>query len=72
MRTSELLPCLQLAKLDGTANEHEVLGSVEGFPHLVLFPAGADAQPVPYPGDRSIKVRGLQIPAGAAGWLSSA
>ena len=49
---------VQVAKMDGTTNEHTDL-QIQGFPHLVLFPAGPDAQPVPYDGDRSLKVQGL-------------
>ena len=48
--------------MDGTTNEHADL-QIQGFPHLVLFPAGPDAQPVPYDGDRSLKVQVLPPPA---------
>ena len=42
--------------MDGTGNEHENV-TVEGFPSILLFPAGKGAQPVAYEeSDRSLKV----------------
>ena len=46
---------MSIAKMDGTTNEHADLTNVQGFPHLVLFPADS-GEPVPYEGDRSLKV----------------
>ena len=44
-------------QVDGTENEHEKL-DVEGFPTLLLFPAGKNGTFVTFEGDyRGLKVR---------------
>lgn len=43
-----------IAKFEATSNEHQLV-KVEGFPSIMLFPAGKDQKPVVYSGDRSLK-----------------
>ncbi|KAK9807619.1 hypothetical protein WJX72_004477 [[Myrmecia] bisecta] len=43
-----------IAKLDGTANEHEQL-DVKSFPTLIFYPAGKGADAIPYEGERTLK-----------------
>jgi protein disulfide-isomerase A1 len=46
-----------IAKIDGTENEHKLL-KVEGYPTILLFPAGEDKTPIPFEGgSRDLKVR---------------
>ena len=41
--------------MDGTENEHPEL-EVKGFPTLYFVPAEAGAKPIPYDGERNLKV----------------
>ena len=50
--------------MDGTENEHPEAES-KGFPTLIFFPAGEDSKPIPYDGERTLKVGGGRGIAGA-------
>jgi protein disulfide-isomerase A1 len=54
-----------IAKMDGTENEHADV-QVEGFPHIVFFPAGEDKTPIVFSGDRSLKAMTKFIKENAA------
>jgi len=42
-----------IAKLDATTNDSPA--DIQGFPTLILYPAGDKSNPIPYEGDRTIK-----------------
>lgn len=44
-----------IAKMDGTENEHPEL-EVKGFPTLFFVPAEKGAKPIPFDGERTLKV----------------
>jgi len=46
-------PTVVIAKIDATANDSPA--DVQGFPTLILYPAGDKSHPVSYEGDRSVK-----------------
>jgi len=46
-------PTMVIAKIDATANDSPA--DVQGFPTLILYPAGDKQNPVSYEGDRSVK-----------------
>jgi len=46
-------PTVLIAKIDSTANDSPA--DIQGFPTLILYPAGDKQNPIPYEGDRTVK-----------------